>query len=294
MAIDETQSLASVALLVRVIDEGSISAAARSLGLPKSTVSRRLTALERDLGRALLRRSTRALTLTDAGRRLFDAAGPSVRDALAAERALRAEGDEVIGTVRVSATSAYARVVLLPQLCDFMAMHPGVRIDLDVDDHRVRIVPTGVDLAIRLGELEDAALFTRRIGHVQRLFVASPDYLRTHGAPGDPPELMRHNAVVTSASLTKRAFADGTQVDVPWRMSVGTMELALDAARAGFGIALLPDFLAEPAIADGTLVEVLAAHREPEVTVSALYPPSTPASPAPRALLDHLTAKGPS
>lgn len=285
---DETQSLAGVALLVRIVEAGSISAAARSLGLPKSTVSRRLTALETDLGRALVRRSTRALTLTDAGQRLFDSAGPGIRTAWLAAEAVLDEGEEIAGLVRISATSAYARHRLLPALCRFMTLHPKVRLDLVVDEHRVSVVPDGIDIAVRLGPLSDAALLARRIDSVQRLLVAAPSYLEAQGAPAALAELADHNAVVTSPDLVQRAFADGTSLRVGWRMSTGTMELAHDATLGGFGIALLPDFLVSEALTDGRLVEVLGAFREAPVAVSALFPEATRTSPAARALVDHL------
>ena len=285
---DETQSLAGVALLVRIVEAGSISAAARSLGLPKSTVSRRLTALETDLGRALVRRSTRALTLTDAGQRLFDTAGPGIRTAWLAAEAVLDEGNEIAGLVRISATAAYARHRLLPALCRFLTLHPQVRLDLVVDEHRVSVVPDGIDIAIRLGPLSDAALLARRIDSVQRLLVAAPSYLEAHGAPAAPADLVDHNAVVTSPDLVQRTFEDGTSLRVGWRMSAGTMELAYDATLGGFGIALLPDFLVSQSLSDGRLVEVLGAFREAPVAVSALFPEATRASPAARALVDHL------
>ncbi len=286
---DGTQSLAGVALLVCIAEAGSISAAARSLGLPKSTVSRRLGALETELGCALVRRSTRALTLTDAGQRLFDAAAPGIRAAWQAANEVRDEGEEIAGIVRISATAAYARHRLLPALCRFMAMYPKVRLDLVVDEHRVALVTHGMDIAIRLGPLADAALLVRRIDSVQRLLVAAPTYLDKHGTPATPLELANYNAIVTSPKLTQRTFADGTSMRLGWRMSAGTMELAHDATLGGFGIALLPDFLVRDALGDGRLVEILKNYREAPVAVSALFPEATRASPAARALLEHLS-----
>lgn len=285
---DETQTLAGMALLVRVVDAGSISSAARELGLPKSTVSRRLTALEAGLGTTLLRRSTRALTMTDAGTRYYEAGAPAIRAAFEADRSLRSEGGRIANMVRVSCTAAYGRYVLLPKLCTFMSLHPEVRIDLDVSDHRVGLVAAGVDVAIRMGPIADAALYVRRLGTVRRRFVSSPAYARENGLPDLPEELRLHNAIVTASHLAERTFRDGTRLDVPWRMAAGSMELALDACLAGFGIALLPDFLVAGALTDGTLIECLVAHPEPEVVVSALFPASTRGSSAARALVDHL------
>ena len=218
---DDTQALAGIALLVRLVDTGSISAAARSLGLPKSTVSRRLRAMEAEIGQPLLRRSTRAVSPTDLGRRLYDAAAPAVHAAWEAERAVRETDGRVVGTVTVSATAAYARHVLLPVLCAFMQDHAQVRVDLDVEEHRVDVVARAVDVAVRIGPLEDTALIARRIGTVRRRMVAAPAYVAAHGTPAEPADLAHHNAIVTSGALTRRAFEDGTVVTVPWRMSAG-------------------------------------------------------------------------
>ena len=285
---DDTQALAGVALLVRLVDTGSISAAARSLGLPKSTVSRRLAAMEAEIGQPLLRRSTRAVSPTDLGRRHYEAAAPAIHAAWEAERAVRDTDGRVVGTVTVSATTAYARHVLLPVLCAFMQDHAQVRVDLDIEEHRVDVVARRVDVAVRIGPLEDAALIARRIGTVRRRMVAAPAYVAAHGAPAEPADLARHNAIVTSGTLTRRAFEDGTVVTVPWRMSAGTMELAQAVTLQGFGIALLPDFLVAGDLASGALVEVLPGHREPEVPVWALFAEASGRAPAVRALLDRL------
>lgn len=285
---DHTQALAGTALLIRLVDTGSISAAARSLGLPKSTVSRRLAAMEAEIGQPLLRRSTRAVSPTDLGRRLYEAAAPAIHAAWEAERAVREGSGRVAGTVTVSATAAYARHVLLPVLCAFMQDHAQVRVDLDVEEHRVDVVARAVDVAVRIGPLEDTALIARRIGTVRRRMVAAPDYVAAHGAPAGPADLAHHNAIVTSGALARRAFEDGTAVTVPWRMSAGTMELARDVTLQGFGIALLPDFLVADDLASGALVEVLPGHREPKVPIWALFAEASGRAPAVRALLDRL------
>ena len=282
-------ALADMTLFVEIVDRGSLSAAGRALGLPKASVSRRLSLLEQGLGAPLLHRSTRALSLTDFGRRCYNRAAPIVRDARLAQAEAMAETAEPSGLLRVTATLAYGRACLAPALWRFLALWPAVRVDLRLSDARVNLVEEGLDLAIRMGALEDSTLVSRRLARVPMRLAATPGYLAAHGVPQDVEALSRHRAVLTRPDLDHWRVGE-TAVRLNWAISTGDMTVTRDAAVAGLGIALLPGFLSDPEIALGRLVAVLPEAVLPAVDVTALSPPAVAPSPALRALLDHLAA----
>jgi DNA-binding transcriptional LysR family regulator len=280
--------LDGMALFVAVVDAGSLSAAARQLGLPKSTVSRRLTQLESALKTPLLHRSTRSLALTDHGRAYADRARPLVREAAAIEDELLARTSRPSGLVRISATTGFGQIVLGPVLCSFMHIEPDVRFELILTDARVNLLQQNIDIAIRMGALDDADLLSRKIANVTRLLCASPGYLATRGNPEAPADLAAHDCIVTAATLDRWTFADGTEVRVHWRLSAGNIALARDAALGGHGIALLPRFLIAEDLAVGKLVQVLPDHPLPKAEATALYPRDRVPSIATKVLLGHL------
>lgn len=283
--------LNGMALFVAVVDAGSLSAAARQLGLPKSTVSRRLTQLESALKTPLLHRSTRSLALTDIGRAYVERARPLVREAAAIEDELLARTSRPSGLVRISATTGFGQMVLGPVLCSFMRIEPDVRFELSLTDARVNLLQQNVDIAIRMGTLDDAELLSRKIASVTRLLCASPSYLATCEQPETPTDLIAHDCIVTSARLDRWSFADGTEVRVPWRLATGSIALARDAAVGGHGIALLPRFLIADDLASGKLMQVLPDHPLPKAEATALYPRDRVPSIATKVLLDHLVSQ---
>lgn len=285
--MDGLDHLTDMTLFVHIVERGSLSAAGRALGLPKATVSRRLALLERRVGAPLLRRSTRALTPTDLGRRWFERVRPIVRDAALAQAEIMAAQGAPAGLVRVAATSAYGQAVLAPRLFGFLAQHPAVRIDLRLSDERVNLVVDGIDLAIRMGALEDSELVARRIGRVAMRIVAAPGYLAAQGEPASAGDLARHRAVLTRPDLDQWQVGDEA-VRPLWCLSTGNMAVTRDAALAGIGIALLPDFLADPLVAQGRLRMVLHGHALAAVDVTALTPRSVAPSPAVSALVRYL------
>jgi DNA-binding transcriptional LysR family regulator len=283
--------LNGMALFVAVVDAGSLSAAARQLGLPKSTVSRRLTQLESALKTPLLHRSTRSLALTDIGRAYVERARPLVREAAAIEDELLARTSRPSGLVRVSATTGFGQMVLGPVLCSFMHIEPNVRFELNLTDARVNLLQQNVDIAIRMGTLDDADLMSRKIASVTRLLCASPAYLATRGTPVAPTDLSTHDCIVTSSKLDQWVFSDGTEIRVPWRLAAGNIALARDAAIGGHGIALLPRFLIADDLASRKLVHVLPDHPLPKAEATALYPRDRVPSIATRLLLDHMVSQ---
>lgn len=255
-----TPSLDDLALLVTIADQGSFTAAARTLGLPKSTVSRRLADLELLLRTSLFRRSTRALSLTDEGRRIYDMAKPSIAAADNAARAIAERERLVAGRVSLTTTAALGQYLIAPHLIKLTAAYPDVQVELRLTERRINIIGDGVDLAVRMGALDDSALVARRLCKVRRVLVASPAYLETAGKPAAPSDLASHNAIVTSAALDTWRFDGRWECAMRWTIAAGNMLVAHQLARLGHGIALLPDFLLEADLEQGRLVRLLPEH----------------------------------
>jgi len=279
-------NLDGMALFVRIVEDGSLSAAGRSLGLPKATISRRLAGLEASMGTPLLARSSRALCLTDAGRRLFERAQPVVREAEAIQSDIKAASAEPAGLLRVTAPVMFEGI-LAPGLMRFLVQHPRIRVDLHVGDAPVNVIADGFDLAIRLGALEDSELIGRHLAALHTVLVAAPAYLDETGVPQEVADLKRHMAVLTHRGDEHWSLA-GQDVRMPWRVSAGNMTVKREAVRAGLGIAQLPLFFVAKELADGTLVRVLPQVEPPGLDVSALYPRSVVPSLALRAVLEAL------
>ena len=250
-------SLDDLALLVTIADQGSFTAAATALGLPKSTVSRRLADLELLLRTSLFRRSTRALSLTDEGRRIYDIAKPSIAAAENAARAIAERERLVAGRVSLTTTAALGQYLIAPHLGKLIAAYPDVQIELRLTERRINIIGDGIDLAVRMGTLDDSNLVARRLSTVRRLLVASPAYLERAGEPVAPSDLASHNAIVTNAALDSWRFDGGWECSMRWTIAAGNMLVAHQLARLDHGIALLPDFMLEADLEQGALVRLL-------------------------------------
>ncbi|XXX80186.1 LysR family transcriptional regulator [Sorangium sp. So ce134] len=288
----ERDDLSGLSMFVRIVEEGSLSAAGRALGLPKATISRNLAQLERRLGAPLLIRSTRALSLTDTGRRFFERIKPIVRDAQQATAEVKRHSAAPSGLLRIAASVAYGQAAIAPRLLSFMRRYPAVRIDLHLQDGRVNLVSGGYDLAIRMGAIGDSELVSHKLADVAMVIVASPGWLEQHGAPQRPGDLASHTAVVTRPDLA-HWHVGGETVRVPWRMSTGNMIVTRDAAKAGLGIALVPEFLVSRDLEGGSLVRLLPEVELPVIQATALYTRAARRSVALRALLDDLLSSRP-
>jgi DNA-binding transcriptional LysR family regulator len=283
----EEVDLTGMALFVRIVENGSLSAAGRDLGLPKATVSRRLRLLEASFGAPLLTRSTRALSLTDAGRRFFERVRPIVHDAEAAQSELRTANIEPTGRLRLTAPVAFGQAVIAPKLIQFLEQHRRVQADLHFSDDRINIIAEGFDLAVRMGELADSELISKNLTELSMVVVAAPSYIATHGTPKEVHDLQRHTAVLTHKNLDHWSIGDET-VRISWRISTGNVAVTRDAVRAGLGISLLPGFFVAEDLAGGNLVRLLPQYELPKRVVTALYPRSIVPSLALRTLIDIL------
>jgi len=279
--------LSGMALFVRIVEEGSLSAASRALGLPKATVSRRLRLLEHEAGAPLVARSTRSLSLTDPGRRYYERVRSIVHEAQSAQAELVADNAEPSGLLRVSASLAYGQMVVVPRIVSFAARHPRVRVEVHLSDERVNLIADGYDLVIRMGGVEDSELMGRSLGDVPIVIVAAPGYLERRGVPACASDLSDHDAVVVLPGLDHWQVG-AEMVKVRWRLSTGSMSAVRVALLAGLGIARVPEFVVADDLATGALVRLLPDAPLPRATATALYARARTASPAIRKLLEEL------
>ncbi len=273
---------------VEVADAGGVSVAARRLGLPKSIVSRRLQRLEQELGAQLLARTTRGASLTEAGANLREHAVRAIAELEAAREAVSPEGD-VRGRLRIAAPLSFGVTHLAPALVELARRHPLLHVHTSYSDNFVDLVREGFDAAIRVGVLNDSNLIGRKIAPIRGSCIASPAYLARHGTPAIPQELSQHECLL-QGNETWRFTVDGAAVSIrpQGRFKADNGGVLLAAAIAGLGIAALPDFLADVAIASGTLVPVLTQFPSPEAGIYVVRPPGGAAPRKVRALIDIL------
>ena len=248
-------------LFVRVADAGSFSRAAIDLELGQPTVSRRIQDLEATLGSTLFQRTTRALSLTEAGQRFYRRAVDILADYDEAEAEARGLEHEPVGLLRMSCAASMARMLLGPQVPGFLERYPHVRVDMMLDDTYTDLVGEGIDLAFRMGVLQDSSLMAKKLGEAPRALWASPSYLQKAGVPQEPGELSEHLALTfrqvahTEWKLTRGT--EKTSVNVDGRFKASSGEMLLQGAVAGLGILLGPNWLVRDAAARGELVRVL-------------------------------------
>jgi DNA-binding transcriptional LysR family regulator len=285
--------LEDMALFARIVERGSLSGAARDLGLSKSLVSRRLGELEDRLGARLVNRTTRRLALTEIGREFHERARRVLQDAEEAEACAREASMEFGGRLRVAAPVSFGHLHLAAALAAFLAKNPKVEVDLELNDRFVDLVGEGYDLAIRSGVLEDSSLILRPIAPGRIRLAAAPGYLARHGRPEAPADLARHSCLVYSnqpAGRTWRFWADGkwTTPTIRPQLLANNGDVLCRVAVEGLGIVALPDFILGPAIARGSLVALLPELRMPDQPVQAIYPGGRPAPQRLRRFVDFL------
>jgi DNA-binding transcriptional LysR family regulator len=274
-----------------VADGGSLSAAARAIGLPVASVSRKLAALESHVGARLLSRTTRRRALTDAGARYLETVRSVLAEIEAADRSLASDANELAGPLAVAAPVVLGRLHVLPIVAEFLRAHPRVDVRLALSDRNAEWIDEGIDVAVRVGALPDSALVGTRVGTVRRIVCASPAYLRDHGTPLVPEDLAAHDAIAFTMlspggrwSFPSRRGQRNVPVRV--RLSVTTAEAAIDAAVAGLGVTRVLSYQAAAAIDAGRLVAVLARFEPPAAPVHVLHGEGS----TPRAKLRAFTA----
>ena len=283
--------LNDIVVFARVVEAGSFTAAARLLAMPKTTVSRRIAALEREVGVRLLQRTTRSLNLTDAGRLYYEQSSLGLRTIEEANLRLAQARAEPSGTIRISAPVGFGGHFLIRAVVDFLALYPKTNVELRLTDDRLNLVEDGIDLAFRTGILQDSTLIARKLGSTHRLLCASPDYLARQGMPESPADLTHHQCVIAGPSASGAHWLlDGPRgqetVVVAGRFAANEMQAVVAAALAGFGVAQLPQAIAEGLIDDGRLQRVLGDYTTPAGGLHVLYPSSCHLSPLVKAFIE--------
>lgn len=266
------------AIFASVVEHRSFSGAADAIGISKATVSKAVTRLEAHLGQSLFHRTSRRLTLTENGKGLAEHAARILAEAVAAEEAAHDAATAPSGLVRISAPMTLGVARVAPLIAEFLALHPGIQIDLNLSDMRVDIVADGYDIALRIADLPDSSLRARRLGPITVHLVASPGYFDRRGRPTHPAQLGEHPCFAyTNVTGPWRFFGPaGAEVAVRpmGQLTSNSGDAMLPALRAGLGIGLLPDFIVGPDLAAGTLEAVLTEWRCPPIALHLMTPPS--------------------
>ncbi len=279
--------LAAYATFVAVAERSSFSAAARATGQSAVSVTRQIAALEAHLGLRLFHRSTRAVTLTDAGAVMLNHARAIVSDVSVAEAAVRGAQAVPQGQLYITAPVTFGRLHVLPVVEMLLRDHPALTIRLMLVDRNVRIVEEGIDVAIRIGPLADSSLHAVRIGSVEQRIVASPAYLARNGVPQQPCDLTAHMIIGNSGPRAASAWQFGpSAVEVEPRLLVNTVDSAIAAAEAGMGIANLLSYQVSDAIDAGRLIALFADAPVDRLPVSLLFADRQRAGAACRLFID--------
>ena len=265
------------AIFAAVVEHRSFSAAARALGLSKATVSKAIARLEMHLGATLFHRTSRTLSLTETGRALAPRAQRILDEAICAEEEASDAASAPKGRVRLAAPMTFGLQRVAPVIADFLALYPGITLDLCLDDRKVDLIEQGIDVALRIAQLPDSSLRARRLGPIAAHVVASPAYLDAHGRPTHPAQLAEHRCLwYANNEVWRFTGPAGEEVSVkpdgPLRSSSG--EAMLPALRAGLGITVLPDFIVGADLAEGTLQEILTAWTAPPIALHLVTPPN--------------------
>ena len=288
--------LEAMSVFMSVVEEGSLSAAGRKLGMPLATVSRKLSDLETHLKARLLNRSTRGLTLTDAGRDYLAACKRILEDVTEAERVAAGEFSEPRGELVITAPLVMGRMHVLPIVVGFLAAYPEINVRLIQGDRIAHLLEEQIDLAVRVGELPDSRLTATRIGTIRRVVCAHPDYFSAHGLPDVPRDLADHRCVTFDAINSTEVWrfpVDGAEVAVPVRSAlvVNTAEAAIDAAIAGVGVTRVLSYQIEAWKRGGQLQTALRGFEPPAMPASLVYPGQRRLPLKLRAFLDYATPR---
>lgn len=283
-----------MAVFVRVAESGSLSRAGRELKLSQPSVTRIIGALEARLATTLLLRTTRSLSLTDAGALYLERAKRLLSELEEAEQAARGV-DSLHGVIRVAMPLMYGTRAIIPVLRSILTKHPDLKVELVMSDARQNLITDGVDLAIRIniGSLSDSSYGARKLALVERLVIAAPDYLASRGTPHTPADLAKHDCILQHGSFGGESWRfthnkTVTSVDAPARLWINSAPGVLAATVAGLGIALGTRVMAGDELRTGQLVQVLESYKLEPAEVYAVFPAGPRPSAKVRAFVNHL------
>ena len=284
---------AAMRVFVKIADAGSLSAAGRQLGLSLTSVSRQLMALEEVLGTTLVERTTRHLSLTESGRLYYERAKQILEEVAEMERGLTTQTGVASGRLHVSAPSLLGRLRLAPMLPGFLVEQTRVSVDLMLVDRPVRLAEEGIDVALRIGPLEDSGLIVRKLDDIQLVICAAPDYLRRRGEPATPDDLVEQDCLAFGdvPGVAEWSFQDGAvrrSLRIPTRLCANDFDTLVSAALAGAGLVRVPSWQVAHYLADGRLRIVLEAYQRPPTPLSILTLRTRLLLPKVRAFVDFL------
>jgi DNA-binding transcriptional LysR family regulator len=285
--------LSSLRAFVKVVEAASFSEAGRRLRLSRSAVSKYVADLEADLGVQLLSRTTRRVTPTENGQAYFERALAILADLDAADHAVAQMQATPRGLLRVNAPMSFGTMQLGPAVAGFMKLYPELQIQLTLSDEQVDPVQEGLDVTLRIAELESSSLIARKLMPIARVVCASPGYLKQHGIPKHPSDLREHDCLtygyLSTGNQWKLTGKDGDHWIAPrWTLCANNAEVLRDAAAAGRGVAVLPDFIAAAALKNGALRTLLTDYTTPALALYAIYPPTRHLAVKVRLFIDYL------
>ena len=287
----------SMAVFRRVVEAESFSAVARETNMSQSTVSKHIASLEERLDTKLLNRSTRSLKLTEAGKEYYQHCIRILNDFQEAEASVGKGKIDPTGTLRISTSAAFGRTYIIPHLDEFLSDYPDINIDLMFGDEYTDLVKEGIDLAIRIGPLEDSSLIAKKIGSSPRVVVASPAYLVKHGRPKKPTDLIKHSCLYYSLQKSPDLwYFNSTQVGdesvrVNGRVKASSPDAVCDATLEGLGISILGEWYVREHIKNGRLIKILPDFKPTAYDIHAVYPERRFVPQKVKRMIEYLTDK---
>lgn len=276
-----------MAVFVAVAEEQSFAAAARRLRMSPPAVTRAIAALEKRLGVQLLHRTTRRVRTTEAGERCFEDARRILAEALAADQAAAGINAQPRGRLIVTAPVLFGRMFVMPGIVDYLARYPDTQVSAVFVDRVVNLLEEGIDVGIRIGELPDSKLRAQRVGSVRAVLCASREYLRQHGVPRVPNDLLKHSLIASSAGGSSLDWRfDGRLLRARPRLSVTTNDAAIEAALHGFGITRLLSYQVARPVESGELKLVLEKYEPKPLPIHIVHQEGQRASAKLRAFID--------
>ncbi len=282
------------AIFATVAQEGSFAKAAQVLGLAQATVSKAVARLEKNSHTTLFHRTSRQITLTASGQVVLKKAQDLLHLGESLDAALNEQALSLTGVIRISAPMSFGVSHLAPLLPKFLQLHPGISLDVELDDQQVDLVAEGFDLSVRIAKLVDSSLLARRIRLVKLVLVAAPSYIQKYGSPVHPKDLNQHQALIYGYSqhgnwrFQHAQEGEFLQTPAPSNLKINNADALLPALLEGLGLALMPDFLVENFLTDGKLVSCMPDWYLEPVGLYLVTPPSRLRPARVEALIDYL------